>query len=160
MRWRSSAAGEAGMSSERFVKLFGTLDDLLKSIQSGALSIALSPLKLTYFSYPYSDSPRERTAEIRAIVHGVVRVRHDIVPLVPHLMFDAIYNFPAGYTHEEMCLWEILLIAASHQLAYVPMEVSAGVTWERCIAKAFCKPIFTVNELIDNVDKESQEGKE
>ncbi|MEM2367017.1 MAG: hypothetical protein QXQ50_02140 [Candidatus Bathyarchaeia archaeon] len=107
-------------------------------------------LKLVYFSYPYSDNPRARTEEIKTFVQLVLAKHGNIVPVIPHLMFDAIYNFPEGYSHPEFSVMEFEVISRCDCLAYDPNEVSSGVRWEVAFAKWLGKPVLTFKELMEN----------
>ena len=51
-------------------------------------------MRLIYFGYPYTDGPVKRTAEITKLVQDLLAVRKDIIPIVPHLAFDAILGYP------------------------------------------------------------------
>jgi len=107
-------------------------------------------MKLAYFSYPYSDNPRKRTEEIKQKVRQILKLHSDIVPLIPHLIFDALYDFPAGYSHPEFSIMEIELISRCDIFCYNPehLEISRGVRWEYSFAKWLNKEILTYQELI------------
>lgn len=107
-------------------------------------------LKLVYFSFPYSDNPKGRTEEIKIFVQLVLAKHKNIVPIIPHLMFDSIYNFPEGYTHPEFSLFEFEVISRCDVLTYDPNHVSSGVRWEIAFAQWMGKKIVTFEELMEN----------
>jgi len=108
-------------------------------------------MKLAYFSYPYSDNPRKRTEEIKKIVRKILERHKDIVPLIPHLVFDALYDYPKGYTHPEFSDMELELISRVDLFVYDPKDAlrSRGVRWELAYAKR-CRgvKIITYDELM------------
>lgn len=126
--------------------LIHSLDAFLRSLHR--------PLKKYYFSYGYTRDPKEMTEEVRGKVLAILEVRKDIYPAVPHFMFDALYNFPVGYSHPEMAYWEVEEISRCDAFVYDPYmaETSAGVKWELAIAKKFNKPIFTYDEVLEGRD--------
>ena len=105
-------------------------------------------LKLVYFSYPYTDNPKGRTEEIKTFVQLVLAKHDNIVPVIPHLMFDAIYNFPEGYSHPEFSVMELEIISRCDFVAYDPSEVSSGVRWEVAFARWLGKPVLTFQEVL------------
>jgi len=116
-------------------------------------------LPVVYFSYPYTDDPLRRCDEIQRIVVEAVlpKVSGRVVPLVPHFCFDALFNFPAGYTHEEIGLWEIELINRCDLLAFDPANMSSGVRWERSVAEMLGKSCVPFN-LIDDAFLKKLDG--
>jgi len=58
-------------------------------------------MKVGYFSYPYSRNPKATTKEIKRIVRKVKEIHPNIVALIPHLVWDELYDLPQGYTHTE-----------------------------------------------------------
>lgn len=64
-------------------------------------------MKLVYFSYPYSDAPEKRTKEIKMIVREILEDHSDWIPLIPHFIFDAIYDFPKGYSRKAVTEWKV-----------------------------------------------------
>ena len=104
---------------------------------------------MAYFSFPYSDDPKKRREQVQAKVLNALSKRFevlgfwDVVPIVPHFCFDALFNWPAGYTHEEIGLWEIELIARCDLFVFDKENVSSGVRWERCIAETLGKSILS-----------------
>ena len=99
--------------------------------------------KLIYFAYPYSSDPEVRTEEIRQLILGLIEVRKDIVPIVPHFTIDAIFKFPKGYSHFFVTWWELEIIANVHYICFPPPPPdikSAGCIWEKFFAKWFGTP--------------------
>lgn len=97
-------------------------------------------MKVIYFAYPYSDNPKKRSEEIKKLIQKLLEVRSDIVPLVPHYIFDALYDFPDGYTHEEFGEMELELISRCDALCPVPPvtprhAISKGVRWETAFVR-------------------------
>ena len=107
-------------------------------------------MKIVYFSYPYTDNPKDRTEEIKTFVKLLLENQKGFVPIIPHLVFDALYNFPEGYTHPEFSVMEYELMSRCDIVAYDPNEVSAGVRWEVAFAEWMGKRIITFEELIHN----------
>jgi len=105
-------------------------------------------MMLVYFSYPYSDNPRQRTEEIKKIVKEVIRANPDICPIVPHLSFDGLLGYPEGMSEPQILVWEIEAISRCDALAYDPEYVSTGVMWEIAFAKWMGKKILTFRELM------------
>jgi hypothetical protein len=115
-----------------------------------ALAEAKQNFYLVYFSYPYTRSPVLTSAEIMKKVVAIVNTHKNIVPLVPHFMFDALFQFPAGYTHEEIGLWEARIISVCDAFVYDPENSSTGVRWEKVIAHLAGVPIFKIEEVYRN----------
>jgi hypothetical protein len=67
---------------------------------------------------------------------------------VPHLVFDALWNLPTGYSHPEVCLLELAIISKVDIFAYDPAMVGVGVNWEKSFAELIQKPILTYDELL------------
>jgi len=107
-------------------------------------------LKFVYFSYPYSDNPRQRTEEIKRKVREILQKRKDLVPLIPQLIFDALYDFSEGYTHPEFSIMEFELISRCDLFVYDPehLEFSRGVRWEFAFAKWLKKECKTYDEIL------------
>jgi len=111
------------------------------------------PLKVYYFSYGYSRNPVEMTKKVQELVHKILEKRLDIVPVVPHFIFDALFDFPVGYSHPEMSHWETEIISRCDAVVYDPkMHDSAGVKWEVAIAQKMGIPVFTYDEVLEGRD--------
>jgi len=108
-------------------------------------------MKLVYFSYPYSDNPKRRTEEIKQIVRKILQQKRDIVPLIPHLIFDALYDFPEGYSHPEFALMEFYIISKCDLFVYPKQLIwkSPGCRWERAFAMFLQIPVITYRELLE-----------
>jgi hypothetical protein len=110
-------------------------------------------LHMVYFSFPYTDDTERRRREVQAKVLSALSKRREVlgfwdsVPLVPHYCFDALFDWPAGYTHEEIGLWEIELISRCEFFVFDPENLSSGVRWEKCIAETLGKNILTFEEF-------------
>lgn len=93
--------------------------------------------KLIYFAYPYSADPSEMTRQIKQLVTEMIENRaaklgfYDIVPLVPHCAFDALYDYPTGYECTFMLQWEYEILTRCDYICLPPTEVkSTGRIWE------------------------------
>lgn len=102
---------------------------------------------VVYVSYPYSDNPQKRTKEITEWAQKILAKTDDLVLLIPHLVFDAVWLFPAGYTHEEIAVQEYKIIETVDLFVYDQNNISTGVRWEKMYAKRIGKPILTMEEL-------------
>jgi hypothetical protein len=103
---------------------------------------------LVYCSYPYSDGPITRTEEMKALSQKIYEQTNDLILIIPHLVFDALYDFPPGYTHPEIALAELAIIARCDIFAYDPQNVSIGVNWEKSFAELIQKPVITFEDLL------------
>lgn len=104
-----------------------------------------------YFSYPYSSNPILRTKEVAKLVHKVLKKHEDFVPIVPHFVFDALFDFPAeGYKEAFASIgpMEFEVISRCDLFVYSPKHLSAGVYWELCFARWKKIPVETYEELI------------
>ena len=104
-------------------------------------------LFLVYVSYPYSEDPIGTSKEIQVWAQRILKRFSDLVLLIPHFTFDAVWDFPNGYTHPEMAVQELELIKRMDILVYDPKRVSAGVRWEIAYAEHIGVPILTTEEL-------------
>lgn len=102
---------------------------------------------LVYCSYPYTEDPKGTTEYMKRWARKILEKWNDLVLLIPHLVFDAIWDFPEGYTHEEISVWELALIARMDIFTYDPVRVSAGVRWEKAFAEKEGIPIITMEDL-------------
>lgn len=106
--------------------------------------------KLIYFAYPYSSDPLERTEEIKKLVRAVVDVRKDIVPIVPHVTFDALFDYPTGYSHFFIGRWELEIISRCDYICFAPTDIkSLGCVWEREFAIWADTPIVDYAHLLE-----------
>lgn len=113
--------------------------------------------KLIYFAYPYSDGPKVRTEELKGLIQGLCEVRTDIVPLVPHTMFDAIWDYPDGYSNHfidlKMGVWEFEIIARADYICFPPVQTPCvrlcGVVWESMFAMWHGTPEVKWEHLLD-----------
>ena len=106
---------------------------------------------LVYCSYPYSENPAERTEEIKKIAKEIYREhRGELVLLIPHLVFDALYDYPpCAMPHlPDIALLELATIWHCDVFAYDPKRMSTGVAWEKGFAEIMGKPIFTYKQLL------------
>jgi len=110
-------------------------------------------LKLVYFAFPYTEDPINCCKEIQTKVQHILDVSEDIVPLVPHFMFDALYDFPHGNTHVEFLEYEVELISRCDIFCYDPERVSVGVAWELAIAKKFGVKVMSYIDLTREVSE-------
>ena len=96
-----------------------------------------------YFAYPYTQDPEKCTKEIKTLVTELITERagilgvYDVVPIVPHVTFDSLFDYPSGYGHIFMLGWEFYVIDRMCDLiCFAPTErVSSGVSWEHEFAK-------------------------
>jgi len=106
-----------------------------------------------YCAYPYTGKPRTYTKEIKNIVRklydNVKTTTNDLVCIIPHLTFDAPFNFPEGNSNQWMLLLELAVISRCDILAYDPNNQSAGVHWEQNFAKLNEIPILTYDEILE-----------
>jgi hypothetical protein len=120
---------------------------------------------MIYCSYPYSEDPERTTKEINAICKEIYNLAHardnDLLLMIPHNIFDAVFDKPAGYnwTQKDACVsrtfnanfWmpmcELTLITRCDAFAYEPTRISPGVLWEKTYAELIQKPIYTYAEL-------------
>jgi len=98
-------------------------------------------------SYPYSEDPTGTSEEIQAWAQKILKKFDDLVLLIPHFVFDAVWEFPNGYTHPEMAVQELELIKRMDIFVYNPKRISAGVRWEMAYAEHIGVPILTMEEL-------------
>ena len=84
----------------------------------------------------------------------ILEKRHDIVPIIPHFAFSALYGHPKGYTIDRLRDWELEIIKRCDGLVYEPSIHSVGVKWEMTIAKAFGVPVFTYQQVLECQDIE------
>jgi len=95
------------------------------------------------------------TKKVQKMVHEIVEKRADIVPVVPHYIFDALYDFPTGYSNQLDLVthWEAEIISRCDGVVYDPtMSDSAGVKWEVAIAQKLGIPVFTYDEVLMGLD--------
>ncbi len=106
---------------------------------------------LVYCSFPYSDDPERRTEQINSTCKEVYQAAHakdnDLILLIPHNIFDRVFNFPVGNSNEWMCPCELTLIDICDAVAYDPCFSSPGVVWEKAYACHVGKPLLTYEEL-------------
>ena len=109
-------------------------------------------MKLIYFAYPYSDDPAKRTAEITKIVQDLLAIRKDVVPFVPHLVFDALLGTPAGYSNLYVLGWELEIISRCDAICFptppTPAE-SVGCAWELAFSKFVGVPEVEYDALLE-----------
>jgi len=105
---------------------------------------------MVYFSYPYSDNPKERSGEIKGKVKQILKANPNLTPIIPHLAFDGLFDYPEGFTHPEILVMELEAISRSDLLAYDPEHLSTGVMWEIAFAKWLGKKVVTFKELMVN----------
>jgi len=98
-------------------------------------------LKLVYLSYPYTDDPKKRAEEVKALTRALHRKRPDLVILIPHFIFDAIWDFQEGYSIEAFLYQELELISRCDLFCIIRGASSAGVMWEEAFAK-WLKDVF------------------
>lgn len=94
--------------------------------------------KKIYFAYPYTSDPIERTKEVKKKIQELIKVRKDIVPFVPHLMFDELLDLPAGYDCQFVLGWEYEVIASMDYFYVIPHPkeiATAGIYWESEFAR-------------------------
>jgi len=143
---------------ERFADLINNLDAFLRRHSD-------KPMKVYYFAYPYSSAPIPNAVEVSAKVRHILEKRKDIVPIVPHWAFDALYNFPTGYSHPEMAHWEVEIISRCDAVVFEPSVTEkaqkeknkggySGVIWEVAIAQKFGTNVWTYDEVEKGVDLE------
>ena len=104
-------------------------------------------LYLVYVSYPYSEDPTKTRRQVQLWAQMVLKKFDDLVLLIPHFVFDAVWEYPEGYTHPEMAVQELELIKRMDIFVYNPKRVSAGVRWEIAYAEHIGVPILTMEEL-------------
>ena len=111
-------------------------------------------MKRIYFAFPYSSSPLERTAEVVALVRGLLKVRQDFLPFVPHVMFDSLLGHPEGYEHTYVLEWEFEIIGLICDYICFPpvpdgVPVSVGCLWERHFALWMGVPVLEWDYLLE-----------
>ena len=111
-------------------------------------------VKLYYFAFPYTRDPKETTLVVQRRVLRILIVRKDIVPIIPHLAFAAIYSYPEGYSLSCVRDWEFEIIKRCDAFVYDPNVHSVGVMWELTIARGFNKPIYTYEQIFRGEDIE------
>ena len=99
-----------------------------------------SKQKLVYISYPYSDDPLKRSEEVKALAQTLAERRPDIIPIIPHFVFDAWWDFPEGYTHPEFGEQELEVIFNCAAITSPPpmsdhKSLGGGVRWENAFAR-------------------------
>ena len=108
---------------------------------------------LVYFGYPYTDDPVKRTAEITKLVQDLLAVRKDIIPIVPHLAFDAILGYPEGYSNAYVLEWELEVISRVDAVCFPPPQSPAkslcGVLWEAAFARWLGVPEVEYDALLE-----------
>lgn len=104
-------------------------------------------LHLVYVSYPYSEDPFKTKDEIKAWAQAMLKRFDDLILLIPHFTFDAVWDFPEGYTHPEMAVQELEIIKRVDIFVYNPKRISSGVRWEMAYAEHIGVPILTMEEL-------------
>lgn len=106
---------------------------------------------MIYCCFPYTEDPALRTEQINKIARDIYETTlpngNDLILLIPHNVFDRVFDFPIGNSNAWMLQCEYNLIAKCDAVAYHPKFVSTGVTWELEFAKAIEKPIFTYEQL-------------
>lgn len=111
----------------------------------------MKKIYIVYMSYPYTEDPRKTSEEVKGCAQILLDSTNDLVLLIPHFIFDAIWDFPPGYTHPEIALLELALIAKIDIFAYDPGRISSGVRWEKAFAEYMGIPILTFDELLRGV---------
>jgi len=106
---------------------------------------------MVYFAYPYTGDSKKYMEEITALVREIWKKRNDIIPMVPHCVFDTIFGFPLveGHTHPEVAETELALIARCDYLCFVNDKISTGVLWEMSFAKWLGKPVVEINYFLE-----------
>jgi len=106
-----------------------------------------------YFAYPYSDDPLKRTREIKLLIQGLVNIRKDIAPLIPHLMFDELFDHPDGYTLMFIGPWEFEVIKDADYICFptpmTPALRQCGTIWEKVFAIWYGTPAIEWEYLLD-----------
>jgi len=109
----------------------------------------MKKIYLVYMSFPYTEDPKGTAREIAKIAKEIYTKHHDLVLLIPHFMFDAIWDFPTGYTIPNIATIELALIKRLDIFAYEPSRISSGVTWEKAFAEVENIPILTYQQLME-----------
>lgn len=106
---------------------------------------------MIYCSYPYSEDPEKTTQAINAICRDIYYTAHardnDLLLMIPHNIFDSVFDLPIGDSNYWMPLCELTLIERCDAFAYDPLRMSAGVVWEKAYAEKIGKPIYTYDQL-------------
>ena len=107
---------------------------------------------MIYCAYPYSKDPLGTTLKITQMCKEIYEVTHarglnDLLLMVPHNIFDKVFNFPVGYSNAWMAFCELTLISKCDAIAYDPDEHSVGVVWEVSFAQHQGIPVCTYAEL-------------
>lgn len=114
-------------------------------------------MRLVYVGYPYTDDPVKRTAEVKLLVQALLAVRHDIIPFVPHLAFDMIFNLPEGYSNFYVLEWELEVISRCDAVCFpdpvTPAKSLCGVLWERAFSRWSGVPEVEYDALLDCEEK-------
>ena len=118
-------------------------------------------MHIIYFGYPYTHNPKLMTEEIKTLVVSLldhrakVRDEFDIVPIVPHIAFDGLYDYPEGYSNFFMLGWEFEIISVARGICFPETDImSYGCAWELQFAKWFGVDIFNYNKLYEGLDIE------
>ncbi len=109
---------------------------------------------IIYCSYPYSDNPKGRTGQINQICKRIYErciPDVDLVLLIPHNIFDAVFDYPIGDSNEWMLGAELYLIERCDAFAYSPGNQSSGTKWERAYAEKLGLPVLTYDQLLQGV---------
>ena len=106
-------------------------------------------MKIVYFSFPYTSNPKKNTEKVKSLARAFYSKHEDVILLIPHLVFDAVYNFPCGYAlSPTILIKEIILIEKSDVFMYCKSALSCGVLWELAIAKRLGKEIWIYEEMM------------
>lgn len=103
---------------------------------------------LAYLAYPYSADPKRYTQEIFEIAVKIIskfQLNKEIVPVVPHLMFDPFHHHVA----DELILeWELETISRCDIFVVCSDKLSPGMMWELAYAQRLGKPIYELEEIL------------
>jgi len=109
-------------------------------------------MKMAYLSYPYTDNPPVRIAEVTRIAHKIMEKHKDIVLIVPHLAIDSMIEpFIKNKDYLFVAVWELELIKRCDILILgCPLDygLSPGMVWEWAYAKLLGKEIVEAKELM------------
>ena len=87
----------------------------------------------------------------------LIAKRKDIIPFVPHVMFDAILGTPEGYSNSFVLEWELYIIDRCDGICLptpmTPCDRPCGTLWERAYTRHAGKPVYDYDELLEGKEE-------
>jgi len=109
-------------------------------------------MMLIYCGYPYTDNPTLRTAELKCLLQSLIALRKDIIPFAPHFAFDALLDYPKGYSNLYLLDWELCIISRCDAICFPePMSPaeSMGCAWEKAFSRFIGIPEVSYDGLLE-----------